>query len=135
MSDTIKVVINNDYGYGFNISDDVAEKLLNEYGWELVDSQYSGEAPIKSIADVSEKNAYVQSEKKYGIPIENNSKKDFRTHNDLIDVIESVGEEKSSGYYSSLRIVEIPADIDWEIVEIDGKEHIAEKHRKWGHEY
>ncbi len=31
-----------------------------------------------------------------------------------------------------LVVVEIPYDVDWEISEYDGREHIAEKHRTWG---
>ena len=31
-----------------------------------------------------------------------------------------------------LVVVEIPDDVDWEISDYDGREHIAEKHRTWG---
>ncbi len=30
-----------------------------------------------------------------------------------------------------MQIVEIPDDVDWEVMEYDGMEHIAEKHRTW----
>ena len=33
--------------------------------------------------------------------------------------------------YSYLKVVEIPADVDWQICEYDGLEWIAEKHRTW----
>ena len=33
---------------------------------------------------------------------------------------------------SRLRVIEIPDDVDWEISDYDGREHIAEKHRTWG---
>jgi len=36
-----------------------------------------------------------------------------------------------SGSLSQLRVVEIPDDVDWEISDYDGREHIAEKHRTW----
>ena len=36
-----------------------------------------------------------------------------------------------SGSYASLKVVEIPDDVDWEIADYDGREHIAEKHRSW----
>ena len=36
-----------------------------------------------------------------------------------------------SGRSADLRVVEVPADVDWEIVDYDGQEHVAEKHRTW----
>lgn len=38
---------------------------------------------------------------------------------------------KANGSCASLKIVEIPKGINWEIDEYDGSEHIAEKHRTW----
>lgn len=48
----------------------------------------------------------------------------------LVQVVEELG-EKANGDHASLRVVEIPDDVKWEIVEYDGNEHIAEQHRKW----
>ena len=48
----------------------------------------------------------------------------------LIQVIEEYG-PLVNDRCSELRIVEIPADVQWEIAEYDGYEHIAEKHRTW----
>jgi hypothetical protein len=48
----------------------------------------------------------------------------------LVKIVDEMGEE-ANGRYSSLKIVTIPADVDWEIGEYDGREWIAEKHRKW----
>lgn len=48
----------------------------------------------------------------------------------LVQVVEELGEE-ANGQYSSLKIVEIPGGIDWEIDEYDGWESISEKHRSW----
>jgi len=43
--------------------------------------------------------------------------------------------EEDSGLYSgwsaSLKVVTIPDDVDWVIVDYDGQEHVAEKHRTW----
>jgi len=36
-----------------------------------------------------------------------------------------------SGKFASLKVVTIPDNVDWEIVDYDGQEHIAEKHRTW----
>ena len=48
----------------------------------------------------------------------------------LIQVIEELGSEADGGF-AELKIVEIPADVEYEIEEYDGMEHIAEKHQTW----
>ena len=48
----------------------------------------------------------------------------------LIEVIEELG-DAANGEYAELAIVEIPDDVEWEISEYDGSEHVAEKHRVW----
>ena len=54
-----------------------------------------------------------------------------RNDKDLIQVIEELGCEKSSGAYASLKVIEIPDNISWEIEEYDGMETIEEAHRSW----
>lgn len=53
-----------------------------------------------------------------------------RTHPLLIQVVEELGNE-ANGPCAALKIVEIPDDVEYEIDEYDGFEHIAEKHRTW----
>lgn len=53
-----------------------------------------------------------------------------RDHPMLLQVIEEMG-EAADGACASLRIVEIPDDVEWEIEEYDGSEWVAEKHRTW----
>lgn len=48
-----------------------------------------------------------------------------------IKVVEEMDNEVN-GRFAELKIVEIPDDVSWEIVEYDGMEHIAEIHRTWG---
>lgn len=48
----------------------------------------------------------------------------------LIQTVEELG-AKANGWAASLKIVEIPDDVEWQIEEYDGNEHIAEKHRTW----
>ena len=48
----------------------------------------------------------------------------------LVYVVETLG-EKANSSYAKLKVVEIPAEVDWEIAEYDGNEHIAEIHRTW----
>ena len=48
----------------------------------------------------------------------------------LIEAVETLG-NAASGKYAKLKVVEIPDDVEWQIAEYDGSEHIAEKHRTW----
>lgn len=48
----------------------------------------------------------------------------------LVKVVEDLG-ELAAGPYASLKVVEIPAEVDWEIGDYDGVEWIAEVHRTW----
>lgn len=55
---------------------------------------------------------------------------EMRTDPKLIECIEKLG-EKANGQFASLRVVEIPDDVEWEIEDYDGAEWVAEKHRNW----
>lgn len=48
----------------------------------------------------------------------------------LIQTIRELGEAANSRF-CTLKIVEIPAEVEWEIGEYDGLEWVAEKHRTW----
>ncbi len=48
----------------------------------------------------------------------------------LIQVIEELGQE-ANGFGSSIKIVEVPDDVDFYIGGDGGIEHVAEKHRCW----
>ena len=62
--------------------------------------------------------------------LDDRSKNSMRTDKDLIEVVETMG-EKANGMCASLKIVEIPDDISWEIDEYDGMEKINETHNSW----
>lgn len=49
---------------------------------------------------------------------------------DLIAVVEQMGKKVNSDF-AALKVVEIPADVEWQIEEYDGAEHVAEVHRTW----
>ena len=49
----------------------------------------------------------------------------------LIKVFEQIGSERFSDYYSVIKIVEIPDDVQWIVCESNGYEWVAEKHRIW----
>lgn len=48
---------------------------------------------------------------------------------DLVAVVEALGGRMGPG--TALKVVEIPADVRWQVEEYDGSEHIAEVHRTW----
>lgn len=54
-----------------------------------------------------------------------------RTDPFLIRIVEVMG-DAANGMCAKLKIIEIPDDVDWEVSEYDGFEHVAEKHRTWG---
>ena len=53
-----------------------------------------------------------------------------RTDPTLVAMVEE-DSKLYSGRSADLRVVEVPADVDWYIVDYDGQEHVAEKHRTW----
>lgn len=58
------------------------------------------------------------------------SRPDDRADLDLIRVVEELG-AAANGSHATLKIVEIPDGVDWQIDEYDGSESIHEKHRSW----
>jgi hypothetical protein len=48
----------------------------------------------------------------------------------LVEVVQKLG-AKANGLYTTLKIVEIPDDVEWRVDAINGKEVIREKHRIW----
>ena len=48
----------------------------------------------------------------------------------LISVVKELG-KASWGDHARLKIVRVPADIDWQIEDYDGSEWVSERHRTW----
>lgn len=48
----------------------------------------------------------------------------------LVQLVEELG-RNSWGMQARLKIVRIPADVDWQIDEYDGQEWVSERHRTW----
>jgi hypothetical protein len=48
----------------------------------------------------------------------------------LVQVVREMG-HRANGEHSSLKIVEVPADVEWHVTEYDGNEWVAENHRTW----
>lgn len=117
----MKVIVNRCFG-GFGISN-AAAKRYRELGGKvyLIGENYPDNPDFPK--------------QKEGIvtysPYFPNEESSLRTDTLLIQVIEEIGLEISSGKHAKLEIIEIPDDIDWTIEEYDGREWIAEKHRTW----
>lgn len=116
----MKVVINKCYG-GFELSPKAFEALIRR-GWTVGDSNH------KEDWDTCE---LVRTSTGYAFCTYPESDPELRTHPDVVAVVENLG-RKANGMFSQLEIVEIPDDVEFEIEEYDGMEHIAEKHRTWG---
>ena len=56
--------------------------------------------------------------------------KNDRSNPKLIEVVEELG-KKANSKFASLKVVEIPDDIDWHIHDYDGMETVKEEHRSW----
>lgn len=118
----MKIVINASYG-GFCPSDAVFEELIKR-GWSVTDYNDHGdyENPdaqlVRSTLKILSSYGFVGSDEQY------------RTNQDLIDVVETLG-DKSNSKVSKLKVIEVPDDAEWTIQEYDGNEWVAENHRTW----
>jgi hypothetical protein len=113
----MKIVINCDYG-GFSLSDWAIETYADRKGIKL-----KKEKTLDSFGGITLFTNVVTNEDFESRDIERNDPV-------LVKVVEELG-SKSFGFAANLKIVEIPDDVDWEVVQYDGLEHIAEKHRTW----
>jgi hypothetical protein len=107
----VKVVINADYG-GFNLSDEAIELYAKYKGLNLIKEE------------TNHGSIYYKGAEWF------NDRDIDRKDSTLVRVVQELG-EKANGFCAKLKIVNIPVDVQWEVVEYDGLEHIAEKARKW----
>lgn len=112
--DYIEVVINTQFGI-FSLSDE-ALKLLREMGNKLALT-----API-----IFKRDDYIEIASNF-----NSCWNIKRDDKDLLHVVKCLGVRLASGNFSNLRIVKIPADVDWVITSQSGVEAVEEKHRIW----
>jgi hypothetical protein len=111
----MKVVINSDYG-GFNLSDEATELYAKYKGIGLRKEE-------RDPGSVLGADYYVGTEWF-------NYREIPRNDEELVRVVSELG-EKANGFCASLKIVDIPVDVQWTIEEYDGNEWVAEKHRTW----
>lgn len=116
----MKVVINRAWG-GFSISREAAEYMA-EHGSERAKRElllHPKNPPKKGWGDWGG----------YGY-VEGMDGGYERTDPLLVEAVEVLG-EKANGPHASLKVLEIPDDIDWYIHDYDGMESIHENHRSW----
>lgn len=66
-----------------------------------------------------------------GIPVEEvYDCKIARDDADLVRIVEELGDDANTPF-SSLKVVDIPDDVEWYIHKYDGLEEVHEKHRSW----
>lgn len=128
MTDTQKVIINYKHG-GFGISDEAAEWLMENRGWTVTKFGDDGDY-IDSGADLVDTAGGIALGDRYNMVMRRNNP-ELRSDPDLIDCIETLDSD-ADGRHASLKIVEIPVDVEWQIEEYDGAEWVAETHRTWG---
>jgi hypothetical protein len=142
----MKVIINNCYG-GFSISLDgcrwmaergheQAKKDVSDYEDELrVFEHYKAHGVLGDDHMRRFKTSLFDISIKYNKLPDFYSGRDFKRHDPLlVACVEALGGEHrkgASGAHACLKIVEIPDGMEYEIVEYDGMEHVAEKHRTW----
>ena len=110
-----KVVINNQHG-GFGLSPAAVARYAEIKGIAITGRP--AERPVPGL---------------YLYSLDGESWSDSNVPRDdsaLVQVVEELG-GKANGIYSSLMVVEIPDDVEWQIEEYDGAEWVAEKHRTW----
>jgi len=113
----MKIVINRDFG-GYGLSDQAVREYGKRKGLNLVEDGPDDHGfTYFYVNEIDENNYFSDREIERDDPV-------------LVEIVERLGSE-SNGRYSDLKIVEIPDDVDWDIMEYDGMEHIAEKHRTW----
>jgi hypothetical protein len=106
----MKIVINNDFG-GFAISKKCAE-------WMAERGHAGAQKELARVAGTGKWHGYFDSDA------------NDRTDPLLVLAVETIGKDANEGY-SSLKVVEIPDGIAWEIDEYDGSESVHESHRYW----
>lgn len=143
---TVKVAINACHG-GFGLSQAAYEKLI-EYGVPVVKyveperDPETGLYPREDNGEVIYDDRLADPDDEYAemrsamtqlrrCPYWDSWTDRNRSHPLVVRVIEELG-EAASGSVAKLKIIEVPADVEWQIEEYDGWEHVAEKHRTWG---
>ena len=113
---TRKIVINTQYG-GFGLTNLAIETYLKKKNVQF-------ESKPRSAQSIDCANLYYINGEYFS---QNDIPRDDPA---LVATVEELREE-AADIYATLKIVEIPADVQWHIQEYDGSEWVAENHRTW----
>jgi len=140
----MKIVINTCYG-GFSLSDEAVILYAEKKGIEVTSVEGMGmggsiffkckaedlpqilKKEYLKLSDEERRGPYTEAYSKIGTL---SSREVERNDPHLIEVVEELG-AKADGAFASLKIVEIPDEVKWQVEEYDGAEWIAEEHRTW----
>jgi hypothetical protein len=146
----MKIVINTCYG-GFGLSNEAMFLYLKKTGIDCFfykQTTYSGQnenrkqvyTRLSNVDAFEDENSliYIYS-KDLGETVNkfmseyycDRSFENDRQNKFLIETIEELGSDKSSGSCANLKIIDIPDDVRYEITNYDGIESIHETHRSW----
>ena len=146
----MKIVINKCFG-GFGLSDKAYEKLIEwgvpvkKYIAEKRDTETGRYKPeplndgevifdreLTPVGECTINDTYHKYKNKSRIQTRywDTWTRGARTHPLIIRLVEELGDE-ANGFAASLKVIEVPDGVEWEISEYDGNEHVAEKHRTW----
>lgn len=141
----MKVVINNQFG-GFGLSKEGYKRYCEIKGlpcYITEDAKYSALGIFTCWLVPTDERVADQEDKFYTMSMEERGEynRQYReqtltcrdiSRNDpaLVQLVEE-NTKLYSGRHATLKVVEIPDDVEYEIEEYDGNEHVAEKHRTW----
>ena len=114
---TRKILINSDFG-GFGLSDKAIELYLNKKGFKFTTEKKSSAFSDRRLIFYVNEQYFSEHDLKRDDPV-------------LIETVEELGLKEVTDSFCSLKIVEIPYDVEWTLQGYDGNEWIAEKHRIW----
>ena len=109
-----KILINTDVG-GFCLSLEAKELYLKEKGFSYTVSKADSWGEYVILPPEVNRTLYLL----------------LRDDPVLIRIFEQIGSERFSADYCTVKIIEIPDDVQWIICESNGYEWVAEKHRTW----
>ena len=141
----MKVVINAQYG-GFSLSKEGLQRYCDIKGiqcWITDDVKFKSMGIFTCWIVPENERVEDLGDTFYQLPhnerMEYNQKYSEQTLNDrdiaradpaLVQLVEEDA-KKYAGRHATLKVVEIPDDVKWQIEEYDGYEHVAEQHRTW----
>lgn len=108
------------------ISLEQAEKEFMWFAYDTADAEKFSTPDNWNELPLDERQMANERSNKHSI----DSREADRKDPNLVRVVEELG-AAANGAHAKLRIVEIPDDVEFEIDEYDGNEHVAEVHRTW----